>query len=148
MTRLSYSKTGEVKSPERGTQKSAGVDMFIPEDFKDTYVFPNQHILIDSKIRVKIPRGFCLQMLNKSSVAFKHGLMLGANLIDEDFQGSIRIHLYNPLSVPVRLEAGMKIVQFVILPAFYPTLDEIDNNKIFAVESERGKGGFGSTGGN
>lgn len=82
---MKYFKTRDVKSPERGTSKSAGIDFFIPQDFETTYLQPGHTILIPAGIKVKLPEGYALIANNKSGIAFKKQLLVGACVGEETF---------------------------------------------------------------
>jgi dUTP pyrophosphatase len=137
-------KVKDVKTPVRGTEKSAGIDFFIPNDFKDQYINPGDNILIPSGIKAEVPKGYALIAFNKSGVAVKKGLSVGACVVDEDYQGEIHLNLQNPTNEYVEIFSGEKIVQFLLLPVLYDNIEVV--NKVHLTESERGSGAFGSTG--
>lgn len=159
---MKFAKVRDVKSPVRGTPQSAGIDFFIPNDFPTTYVTGGEDILIPSGIVAKIPAGYMLMAENKSGVvtsysaktkcgmAIKHPcfpspVTVGAKIVDSDYQGEIHIHLINNGKQEIKLEPGMKIVQFILVPVSYDSLEETDISELFAEQSVRGAGGFGST---
>lgn len=124
---------------------------------------PGQDVLIPSGIKMEIPEGFMLMGADKSGVvtsryatvaagrtpkpdAFSSVIIIGAKIIDEDFQGEIHIHLINVGSEKVYIRPGMKIAQFILVPVCYAELVEVPENKLFTKASERGAGCFGSTG--
>jgi len=76
--KMKVQKLRNVKTPSRGTSASAGIDFYVPEDFETTTLKPGQSVLIPSGIRVQIPRGYALIAFNKSGVAVKQGLSVGA----------------------------------------------------------------------
>lgn len=159
---MKYSKVRDVKSPERGTGKAAGIDFFIPEDFEDVMVLPKSDCLIPSGILMAIPEGYMLMAADKSGVVTSKSaqvrawgkpkkdtdtcLIVGAKIVDEDYQGEIHIHVINVGRESVILRPGMKIAQFILVPVSYEGLEEVPENELFAEVSERGEGGFGSTG--
>ena len=145
---VKFIKIRPVKTPSRGTPKSVGVDFYIPDDFKATQLQPNEDILIPSGIKVCIPEGFCLVAKNKSGVATKLKLDIAACVIDEDYQGEIHLHVYNFSKKITQLSAGMKLAQFLLLPAYYCDWQETENaSSLYSgMLSFRGEGGFGSTG--
>lgn len=65
---MKISKIKDVKTPERGTARSAGIDFFVPNDFEETVLCAGKHIKIDSGIRAEIPTGYMLCAFNKSGV--------------------------------------------------------------------------------
>lgn len=142
-----YLKTGDVKSPNRGTPGSAGVDLFIPNDFIKTTLLPQQRILIPSGIKVDLPENTVLIVFNKSGVASKYGLDVLACCIDWDYQGIIHINVVNTGDDTVELLPGMKIVQVLHMPYYSGDPEEFigDEASFYYKETERGTGGFGST---
>ncbi len=145
---MRYKKLKPTKDLERGTKLSAGIDMFIPYDFTPYVLIPGESILIPSGIKVKIPHGYALQANNKSSIATQKKLIVGAELVDEDYQGEIGIHLINVGQSRVQLEPGMKIVQWVLIKVSYDMPEPVENEEELYgnIVTERGSGGFGSTG--
>lgn len=139
------SKVREVKTPTRGTPGSAGLDFYIPEGISAS-VPANGDICIPSGIRVDVPKGYAFVAHNKSGVALKKKLSVGACVVDEDYQGEIHLHLFNVGEEPVKLEEGEKIVQFLLLPVKYPTVTVVPDKELFYSTTKRGAGGFGSTG--
>ena len=159
---LEFSKVRDVKSPVRGTARSAGIDFFVPNDFFPTQLEPHEDLLIPSGIRVHIPEGYMLLGADKSGVstskqavvdtgrkpkdgAFISPTIIGAKIIDEDFQGELHIHIINLGKFPVHIKPGMKISQFILVPVDYCELYEVPDDTLFPEESERGTGCFGST---
>lgn len=147
---LRYKLTKDVKQPVRGTDKSAGIDFFVPNDFnggKPKVVSPGKAINIASGVRVDIPKGYALIAFNKSGVALKRGLTVGACVIDEDYQGEVHLHLINTSNYDVSITPGYKLVQFLLMPVSYAEPVEVpQDERLFESETERGGGGFGSTG--
>lgn len=161
---MKFSKIRNVKSPSRGTSKSAGIDFYIPNDYNEGKPYsipPGDRVLIPSGIKVALPSGHMLTAFNKSGVASKTGLIVGACVVDEDYQGEIHLNVINtnqPLetvtpdgiyvkdSGHVVITPGEKIVQFVLLPVNYATPEETSVEDLYINATERGEGGFGSTG--
>lgn len=146
---MKFSKIRDVKSPARGTEKSAGIDFFIPSDFnngEERIISPNESVLIPSGIKVNIPTGYALIAFNKSGVATKKGLFTGACVVDEDYQGEMHLHLTNTSGKETSIIAGDKIIQFILIPILYANPVETQIDSLYEEVSERGSGGFGSTG--
>ena len=94
-----------------------------------------------------MPKNKALIAFNKSGVATKMGLTIGACVIDEDYQGEIHLHLINASAFNVTIQPGDKIAQFILLDMDYDGVEEVYTlGQLFTEESERGEGGFGSTG--
>ena len=132
-----------VKTPQRGTGASAGIDFFVPRNF-GTMVQPGGSALIPSGIKCEVPKGYMLMAANKSGVCTRTGLIVGATIVDEDYQGEIHMHVINTGNNPVEIGVGDKLVQFILVPVSYENVEVVD--KVHKAVSERGEGGFGSTG--
>ena len=160
---LRYCKVRDVKSPTRGTNKAAGIDFYIPNDFKPIGLWPGDDVLIPSGIKAEIPEGYMLMGANKSGVstsataclhagrtpkpgAFESSVIIGASIVDEDFQGEIFLQLINVGRSQIVLKPGMKIEQLVLVPVRYDEPVEVPEEELFKRESERGSGALGSTG--
>ena len=143
-----FYKTRDVKSPER-SGINAGIDFFIPEDFEDKYVLnTNESVLIPSGIKILLPKNYCLIAFNKSGIATKYNLQVGACVIDENYKGELHLHLTNIGNNPVTLTRGQKILQFVLIKQNYCKLQEVKSHYPWEIDNnnERGDKGFGSTG--
>lgn len=146
---MKITKVRDVKTPTRGTEKSAGIDFFVPNDFPGTfYLAKGQSVNIPSGIHAKVPEGYALIGMNKSGVATKKHLQIGACVVDEDYQGEIHIHVTNIGNELSEINPGEKLVQFLLIPVFYDVVEEVDSvEELYNGEAtERGAGGFGSTG--
>lgn len=142
-TPLNFYKTKDVKSPEIGTGGSAGIDFFVPNDFEETVVDPQKDIKINLGIITEFAPGLALIAFNKSGIATKKKLVVGACVVDSDYRGEIHAHMINTGTEPVTITPGMKITQFILIPYYKPTLNELNEKP---GDTERGAGGFGSTG--
>ena len=143
---MKIAKVRDVKTPERGTARSAGLDLFIPNDFRPSGIMPQERMLIPSGLKIKVPEGYMLKAENKSGIATKTGLIVGATVVDEDYQGEIHISLINTSNSMVALSPGMKIVQMVLTKVLYADVEIVEEKDLFTQTTERGSGGFGSTG--
>ena len=148
---LKFVKIRDVKSPSRAHFNDAGIDFFIPNSYnggKSYTVMPGESIMIDSGIKVNIPRNHALIFFNKSGVAAKKNLVLGACCVDYGYQGEIIFNLHNIGLDEVEIMPGEKITQGIILPINYTKVEEVDSIENLYSEgiSDRGEGGFGSTG--
>jgi len=142
-------KIKKVRTPER-SGKNAGIDFFIPKQYPGVTLKPQEQVCIPSGVRVKLPKGYCMIALNKSGIAVKHGLQVGACLVDENYTGEVHINLFNTSNQSVILKPDQKIIQFIVLKPNYVRIQLEENEKDLFKESdhlERGSGGFGSTGG-
>ena len=157
---MKIAKIRDVKTPERGTEKSAGIDFFVPNDFIEKVLPPQCDILIPSGIKAQIPEGFMLMAAEKSGVvtskqaaiaagrtpkptAYPSIVVTGAKIVDEDYQGEIHIHLVNVGNSHVTIKPGTKIAQFILVPVSYQNIEVVSESELFPNISERGEGGFG-----
>lgn len=118
-------------------------------------LMPHSRVNIPSGIHARMAKeGRALIAFNKSGIATKHGLDVGACVVDYTYQGEIHLNLINTSTDVVRIYEDMKIVQFVEMPVFTNDIEVADNNnssddvvKEFytGMINDRGDGGFGST---
>lgn len=136
-----------VKSPSRANSLDAGIDFYIPDDMSEAelLVAPHDRILINSGIKVNVPPGWAMIAFNKSGIATKTGLQVGACVVDSGYQGIIHISLLNTTDQYVQLQPGAKIVQFVMLRIGSHQPEEVSHEDLFQSKSDRADGGFGST---
>ena len=127
--------------PNIGTPESVGLDLQITEGRR---IWPKTVERFSTGIRLGIPLGIAGLILPRSGLASKHGITLANSpaLIDPDFTGIVEIALYNRSEKMYAVEAGQKVAQILFVPAFSVTFDIVDE----LPETERGPGGFGSTG--
>lgn len=150
MAKIEFLQVRDVKAPTRGTELSAGIDFYVPNDFPGVIsLLPGEAVNIPSGLKVKLPHCFCLWMCNKSGVAVKKGLQVGAEIIDEDYQGEIHLHIRNISNDVQMIKPGEKIVQGLLVPVLYSTpviVSDMTTEEFFGKETQRGENGFGSTG--
>ena len=144
--------------PESAHEDDAGFDLFAREAFdvpasktekgevSGSFIAPScvavGSAVHDTGVCVEIPKGYVGLIKSKSGLNVKFGITSGHGVIDSGYTGSIRVKLYNHTDCAYRFNKGDKITQLVIVPILKPKLelaDELD-------ETERGDGGFGSTG--
>ena len=124
--------------PTRAHPTDAGLDLYA---LKAVTIPARGHATVDTGVHVAIPEG-CVGMLkSKSGLNVKRNI-LGEGVIDSGYTGPIVVKLYNQGDEDVTIEAGMKLIQLVILPILTPALEQVDSLE----ETDRGAGGFGSTG--
>lgn len=173
METLKYTKVRKVKSPIRAHTEDAGIDFYVPEDLHTEQLIekcnvtgdqleidsendvisaihlkPGQSVLIPSGIHVKVPFGYMLVYMNKSGVASKRHLHVGACVVDCGYEGECHINLTNVGTTDSIIAAGDKIVQAILLPISTVNTEEVASLEELYKDStsERGAGGFGSSG--
>ena len=131
--------------PAYATPGSAGLDIAAAVAGDEPMeLAPGARALVPTGLRLAVPEGFEAQIRPRSGLALRHGLMLpnSPGTIDSDYRGELQIIVMNAGSEPVRIERGMKIAQLVVQPVprvAWQECAELD-------ATERGEGGFGSTG--
>lgn len=134
----------EFPLPERATPASAGVDLRAMLD-APLRLEAGASALIPSGVAIHIgDPDFCAVVLPRSGLGHKHGIVLGnlVGLIDADYQGPLMISCWNRSDAAFTIAPGERIAQLVILPVMRAAFELVDD---FA-PSERGSGGFGSSG--
>ncbi len=129
--------------PAPATSASAGADLLAA--VAETVVLaPGASALIPTGVAIQLPIGFEAQVRPRSGLAAKHGVTIlnSPGTIDADYRGEIAVILINLGDEPFDVTRGMRIAQMVIAPVFRAQWREVDGLD----DSERGAGGFGSTG--
>lgn len=134
------------KAPTRAHKTDAGLDLYSPYDVD---VPPMGSVCIDTGVHVELPivcigeKVLCTvgMIKSKSGLNVKHGIT-SEGVIDVGYTGSMVVKLYNHTNKAYHINAGDKISQLVIMPIFTPGVQVVDSLE----ETERGTGGFGSTG--
>ena len=134
----------EFPLPGYATDGAAGLDLRACID-EQLQIEPGETRLIPTGIAIHIDDpGLAAVLLPRSGLGHKHGIVLGnlVGLIDSDYQGPLMVSCWNRGSVPFTIEPMERIAQMVIVPVVQATFRRVDS---FAT-SDRGEGGFGSTG--
>jgi len=129
--------------PEYQTDLAAGMDLVFAGDDSVT-VKSGERTLLPTGIAIALPAGYEAQVRPRSGLAIKHGLtMLNTpGTIDADYRGEIKVILINHGQESFGVTPGMRIAQLVVAPVVRAKLVEVDE----LPDSDRGAGGFGSTG--
>ena len=135
------------KLPVRAHASDAGMDFFYcPEENISVTIPPNETVLLPTGVKVEVPSGYMLQVMNKSGIASKRRLLTGACVVDEGYTGEIFVNLHNVGKSSQTVEAYQKIAQGVFVKITQPSLLEIEEDDIYGGETSRGSGALGSTG--
>lgn len=130
--------------PQAATAGSAGMDLRAALDQALT-LQPGESALVPSGIAIHIgDPGWCAVIVPRSGLGHKHGLVMGnlVGVIDADYQGPLMISCWNRGTAPYTIEVGDRIAQLLLLPVAQARMNIVS---AFA-PSQRGDGGFGSTG--
>lgn len=132
------------KAPKRATNGSAGMDLYACIDESITLA-PGQLAIVPTGIAIELPDNSCAAFLYaRSGLGVKHGICLsnGVGVIDSDYRGEVCAGLCNVSDKPYVIEPDERVCQMVIAPVLTPEIVEVGDLN----DTERGAGGFGSTG--
>jgi dUTP pyrophosphatase len=147
---IEYAKVREgVKSPCRANPSDAGLDVhYNPPSGAITLIDPGFSQRLQTGLRFGVPHGYMLQVMNRSSIAAKRDLVVGAHVVDSGYDGEVFIDLHNVGNMAQIIEPGDKIAQVVLIPVVHfrttESQDLYDKHPITI--SNRGDGALGSTG--
>lgn len=125
--------------PVRAHDDDAGMDL---KAKSAQTIFAGGSMCFDTGVHLAIPKGYYGKIESKSGLNVRHGIVSCGGVIDASYRGSIVVKLYNLSERPYYVEAGEKIAQLIIIPCETPKLKLVDSLD----DTERGSGGFGSTG--
>jgi dUTP pyrophosphatase len=127
--------------PSYGTDGAAGLDVVSAENLT---LQPGQRHAVATGFAIAIPHGYEVQVRPRSGLALKHGItcLNTPGTIDEDYRGEVKVILANLGSEPFEVRRGERIAQLVPAPVMKAAFTEVPELS----ETERGAGGFGSTG--
>ena len=126
------------KMPTRAHAWDAGLDLYSTHD---GYIRCNTNRTFDTGVHVQIPEGCVGLVKSKSGLMVNHGIITDGT-IDSHYTGPIKVCLFNHGTSRYEVKKGDKIAQLVIVPCLLPELELVDHLE----ETDRGDGGFGSTG--
>ncbi len=125
--------------PTRGSSGAVGYDLACIEDFRlDT----QSHILVSTGLGFQLPPGVYGRVAPRSGLTVKHGIHIGAGVVDPDYMGEVKVAMFNLGLQPVEFKKGDRIAQLILERCEVPDVLEVD----ILVSTSRGEGGFGSTG--
>jgi len=123
-------------TPTRKHATDAGLDFYTPLDYTDTYIQPNNFILVHTGIAIETPKGYMLKLLdNGKAIA-----ITGSGVVDAGYEGEIVVKMYNTTDTVIRVSANQKICQGVYIPIATPKVKEVTLEE-FRTNSDRGTTG-------
>lgn len=130
-----------LRAPSYATDGAAGLDVVAAEDVT---LAPGQRHAVATGFSIAIPEGYEVQVRPRSGLALKHGItcLNTPGTIDHDYRGEVKVILANLGSEPFEVRRGERIAQLVPAPVTKAAFREVDS----LGETQRGAGGFGSTG--
>ncbi|XP_065589969.1 deoxyuridine 5'-triphosphate nucleotidohydrolase, mitochondrial [Cyrtonyx montezumae] len=140
--RLRFTKLSDnARAPSKGSARAAGYDLY---SAYDCVIPPMEKAVVKTDIQIALPSGCYGRVAPRSGLAAKHFIDVGAGVIDEDYRGNIGVVLFNFGKEAFEVKKGDRIAQLICERIFYPELEEVQALD----DTERGEGGFGSTGKN
>ena len=139
------------KLPIRAHSTDAGMDLFFcpppkPElDVQIETVLPFGSSVIPTGLKIEVPEGYMLEIKNKSGIASKRGLLVGACVVDRGYTGEIFVNLHNVTHRNQTIHSGEKIAQAVLVK-ITTDINLVESDNIYDDETSRGAGALGSTG--
>ncbi len=129
--------------PKRATEESAGLDLSALLENPVT-INPHEIVKIPTGIAIELEKGYAGLIYPRSGLSTKHGISLAncVGVVDSDYRGEVLVAVINHSETPFTINTGERIAQLVISPVILPEI-EVTNN---LNDTERGVGGFGSTG--
>ncbi|XP_053479822.1 deoxyuridine 5'-triphosphate nucleotidohydrolase, mitochondrial isoform X1 [Ictalurus furcatus] len=137
---LKFAKLSEhATAPTRGSAKAAGYDLYSAYDYS---IPPMDKAIVKTDLQIAVPAGCYGRVAPRSGLAAKHFIDVGAGVVDEDYRGNLGVVLFNFGKETFEVKKGDRVAQLVCERICYPDLQELKTLD----ETERGAGGFGSTG--
>ena len=135
--------SSKVTMPQYKTIGSSGMDIAAFLD-NEILIKPSEKKIIPTGIKLKIPKGYEIQIRPRSGLAANNDITVlnTPGTIDSDYRGEIKVILFNHGKNIFKVENGLRIAQMVLCPVIEANLSEVE----IIDETERGEGGFGSTG--
>ena len=129
--------------PARATAESAGLDLSACLDEPVT-ILPGETKMIPIGVAVELPPATAGMIYSRSGLSVKHGIALvnGVGVVDSDYRGELKVPLHNYSAESFTVNPGDRVAQMVVTPVLLPDVTEAEDLS----DSERGTGGFGSTG--
>ena len=125
--------------PTRGSRDSVGYDLY---SNMDCVIHASKRGLVSTGITIVLPPGVYGRVAPRSGLAVKHGIQVGAGVIDPDYTGEVKVVLFNHGENDFEVKKGDRIAQLILERCETPPIEEIS----IVEDTNRGSGGFGSTG--
>ena len=130
--------------PTRGSEYAAGYDLYAVLSEEELIIWPHDTVMVNTGWAMKVPERCFGAIFARSGLASKQGLRPAncVGVIDSDYRGPVKVALHNDSEQRQRIKNGERIAQLILMPFYeidFYEVDELD-------DTERGEGGFGSTG--
>jgi len=131
--------SSDAQLPTRGSDGAAGYDL---QSIESCVILPGKRAVVATGISLELPHGVYGRIAPRSGLAVKHGIQVGAGVVDSDYRGEVKVVLFNHDSNPYLIKSGYRIAQLIMERCETPEVEEIFDTS----DTQRGEGGFGSTG--
>ena len=131
--------TPDAQLPTRGSAGAAGYDL---QSTESCVVMPGKRTVVSTGLSFEFPGGVYGRIAPRSGLAVKHGIQVGAGVVDSDYRGEVKVVLFNHDVNPYIIKPGYRIAQLILERCENPEVEEIVDTAM----TQRGEGGFGSTG--
>tara|TARA_Y100000034_G_scaffold25757_1_gene30671 strand:+ start:5663 stop:6094 length:432 start_codon:yes stop_codon:yes gene_type:complete len=136
--------------PSRSNPSDAGLDVyFSPKEQKPVTIQPGESVILSTGLKFGVPHGYMLEVKNRSSVAAKRSLIVGACVVDSGYDGELFVNLHNVGTEEQVIEPHAKIAQVVMVPVVSFRAMETSNPDLYGwypiTISDRQDGALGST---
>ena len=132
----------DAQLPSRATDGSAGYDL---TSIESHVILPGHRAIVRTGLAIEIPEGTYARIAPRSGIAVKHGILVGAGVVDSDYRGEVKVVLFNhDLHKTYNIQPDFRIAQLILETIQTPVVEEIVEELL---NTQRGDGGFGSTGG-
>ena len=125
--------------PTRASNGAVGYDLYSNED---CIIESGNRWLVPTGISVVLPKGVYGRVAPRSGLSVKHGIQVGAGVIDPDYTGEVKVVLFNHGNIDFDIKKGDRIAQLILEKCETPPIVEIDTIE----DTDRGSNGFGSSG--
>jgi len=129
----------DAQLPIRGSGGAAGYDL---QSIESCVILPGKRAVVATGLSFELPAGVYGRIAPRSGLAVKHGIQVGAGVVDADYRGEVKVVLFNHDNNPYVIKPGYRIAQLILERCETPEVEEIFDSS----DTARGQGGFGSTG--
>lgn len=131
-----------VSLPRRSSSGAVGYDLYSAES---VVLLPGHRALLGTGVAIVLPVGTYGRVAPRSGLAVKHGIQVGAGVIDPDYTGEVKVLLFNHGDTAFEVKSGERVAQLILERCETPPVEEVVGT---LEQTARGAGGFGSTGTN
>jgi len=147
---IEYFRTrNSAQPPRRANPSDAGMDLaFAPDSGEPVTIRPGESMICATGLKFGVPHGYMLQIMNRSSIAARRSLIVGAHVVDAGYDGEVFINLHNIGQDVQVIQPGERVAQAVLIPVVHVSPVEYEWDDLYSrvrVHSSRGDGALGST---